>query len=360
MAIAVEWATIKTLVAWETIGAALGGLENIEIEVIRLVQGLGVWLVAPMKAFTFLGSVEFYLLVMPAVYWCLDAEIGLQMGWMLLLRSGLSQALKLAFHRPRPYWLPAWSDWIHVWSHGADFAFPSGHAQHAASVWGLLASFSRQPWVRLAVVYLAFLIGVSRVYLGVHFPSDVVAGWLVGSLVLGAFLRWREPLRRKLAELNVSRQVAAAGLASAALLGINGLGLASLRGWDVPASWVLTALARTGEPILPLSLGNAFDIAGVLFGIGCGAAWLARSGGFRAAGSWAQRVARYPLGLVVLTILWFGLKAVLLGGESLLGWSLGMLRSAAVGVWVAAGAPLWFQRLGLAERQGSAAARRPT
>jgi len=294
-------------------------------------------------------------LVMPAVYWCIDAGIGLQMAWMLLLSSGLSQALKLAFHRPRPYWLLTESDSIRVWSYAADFAFPSGHAQHAASVWGLLASFSRQPWTRLAVVCLAFLIGVSRVYLGVHFPSDVVAGWLVGTLVLGAFLRWRRPLRRKLAELTLNRQVAVAGLASAALLGINGLGLASLRGWEVPASWAQTALVRTGEPILPLSLGNAFDIAGVLFGIGCGAAWLARSGGFSAAGSPAKRVARYPLGLLVLIILWFGLKAVLPGGESLLGWSLSMFRSTAVGAWVAGGAPLLFQRLGLAERQDSSA-----
>lgn len=62
------------------------------------------------------------------------------------------------------------------------FGFPSGHAQHAVVLWGYLAWTTRKNLG--AAVILVFLIGLSRVYLGVHFVSDVVGGWTIGLLWL--------------------------------------------------------------------------------------------------------------------------------------------------------------------------------
>jgi undecaprenyl-diphosphatase len=82
------------------------------------------------------------------------------------------------------------------------FAFPSGHAITATLLYGLIGFLLwqalRKTWQRvLAVVACGVLIvaiGVSRIYLGVHWPSDVLAGWLLGgawvSLVCGAYLSW--------------------------------------------------------------------------------------------------------------------------------------------------------------------------
>lgn len=90
----------------------------------------------------------------------------------------LNEALKLAFARPRPV-----LDWP-VGAVPASFAFPSGHAMATAALattLTLLARPSRRRWPAIAIAGgFALLVGVSRVQLGAHHPSDVIAGWAMG------------------------------------------------------------------------------------------------------------------------------------------------------------------------------------
>ena len=107
----------------------------------------------------------------------------------IVLGTAFSTVLKLVFDRPRPDLVP----------HGMDvytLSFPSSHAMMSALVYltlgALLARTQSSVRVRVyllvCAILLTFLIGVSRIYLGVHWPTDVLAGWAVGSC--WALLSW--------------------------------------------------------------------------------------------------------------------------------------------------------------------------
>lgn len=105
---------------------------------------------------------------------------------VLLLGQGLRQALMLAVARPRP----PHADWA---THASGFSMPSGHSTTSALVAGLVcwaAAHSARRMLRWCVWGLALLwaagIGLTRIYLGVHWPSDVIAGWLLAAAYLAA------------------------------------------------------------------------------------------------------------------------------------------------------------------------------
>lgn len=323
----------------------MDSLWDLGIDVIRFLQSLGDWLTAPMKVFTSLGIIEFYMLFIPALYWCCDAVLGLRVVLVLISSVGLNEALKIGFHDPRPYWI---SQRIRALSSDPYFGLPSGHAQHAMSLWGLLAASLRRGWVWALALALILLIGLSRVYLGVHFPTDVVCGWIIGAILLWAFLRWEAPVKRWLAEAGFGQRVAISLIASLALLVLTVLSLVSVRGWQLPDAWARTALASSGETIDPLSPKNALNIAGMLLGFGVGAAWNHRVGGFSAGGRAWKRLARYLVGLVGVVVLYYGLRALFPHEPSPLRYGLYYVRAALVAGWVSGGAPAVFLRLGLA------------
>jgi len=317
------------------------------IAAIVWLQALGPALTTPMQLISFLGEVEFYLLLMPALYWCWHANKGLRLGVLLMLSAGLNEALKVAFHQPRPFWISAS---VQALSPEMSFGLPSGHAQHAVCVWGWLAHQSRRRWAWALALLSVVLISLSRAYLGVHFPQCLLLGAGIGALLLAVFVQWEQPASRWLARRTVTERCGVALLASLALLGLTAVAQGSLRGWTVPAAWAEAVLSKTSEPIEAVAPANAFMAAGVLWGLGAGAAWLDTRGGFSVQGPAMQRLLRYLVGMVIVALLWFGLGSLLPEGDSWLALVLRYVHAGLLGFWVAGAAPLLFRRLRLAER----------
>lgn len=317
------------------------------IPIITWMQALGDWLIAPMRFFTFLGTEQFYLLVLPAFLWCVDVGIGLRIGLILLISSGLNNALKLAFRLPRPYWV---SGHVRALSADTSFGLPSGHAQTSLAIWGRVAAWARRRWAYLSLAGLVLLISLSRPFLGVHFPLDTLVGWVVGGALLALFLILDEPVRRWLASLSLGGQLAAALAASLLLLAIGlAAGLpAQRRGF--PQSWRSQAAHATpdAEPIDPLTLDGILATSGTMLGLAAGAALLLRGPAFDPGGVWWRRAGRYALGAIGLVVVFYGLRAIFPYDATLLGQALRYVRYAATGLWVTYGAPRLFMAVGLA------------
>ncbi len=323
-------------------------LPELGIDIVLYFQNLGTWLTYPMKFFSFLGSENFFLLVAPALYWCIDASIGLRFGIYLSLSAGINSIFKIIFHSPRPYWIDRR---VMAFSTETSFGVPSGHAQNASVVWGSLAASLRKKWVTITALILIFFIGLSRIYLGVHFAGDVLVGWLIGLALLLLFIRLEPGAIAYLKKLSLSRQIAMVFLISLLIIIIALLALTSLGDWSVPQEWIENAAAADpgADPIDPLSLAGIISNAAAFFGLASGALWLYQRGGFQARGVWWKLILRYGLGLVGVILIWFGLDQIFPGGEDIISYLLRYVRYALVGVWVSGFAPAIFIQLRLAE-----------
>lgn len=321
----------------------MGFLIENGIRLVLLLQTPG-WLEAPARFFSFLGFEDFYFLILPAIYWCIDAGLGVRIGFILLFSNSLTQIAKMTLHAGRPYWI---STQVKALAAESSFGAPSGHALNAAGIWGTMAARLRRTWAWLVAAVIIFLIGLSRLVLGVHFPHDVLLGWLLGGITLWAFLTFWERVEAWIKRRSFVQQVLIALAVAAVAILIHGLLVFSLRDYVVPAEWMTNA-ARAGEPLpAPVSMDSVFTATGAFLGLAVGLAWIGQRGGFQPSGPLWKRALCFVVGLMGVLVLYIGLRLVLPSGGVILAAGMRMLRYALIGAWLTAGAPWVFARLHL-------------
>jgi membrane-associated phospholipid phosphatase len=290
------------------------------VDLVLSLQSLGSWLAAPMNVITIAGSSALLLAITAIIYWCVDTKWGLRLAVTLALTVAINEILKVAIHDPRPYWYDPRVQLL-TSPHGS-FGIPSGHSATALAGWGLLAVFLATGWGWLIATALVLLVGLSRVYLGVHFPSDVLAGWTVGALIAVLVLRLEGPVLARTRRTPEAAQIAIV--------------------------LAVTLLLATFSVFVSQ---NVVAITGVLSGLLVGAIVLNARGGFDVRGTRSQLLRRFIVGMLGVLILWLGLDGLfglVPSGEGLLAHLLHYLRHVLLGMWVTALAPGIFIRLGLA------------
>jgi|GEM_PF-1241123 len=131
------------------------------------------------KFLTLLGDETFLLVALPIIYFT-RKRLGLKVALSVLIGVFISHLLKplLRFERPpKQYWKVS----------ASGYSFPSGHATNASTFWGYVAYVARRRLhVTIISILIAALVGYSRVYLCVHWWTDVIAGWILGFLIIAA------------------------------------------------------------------------------------------------------------------------------------------------------------------------------
>jgi len=264
----------------------------------------------PFKFITFLGNESFFLLFLPLVYWCIHRRIGAGLAILFLISASVNAIAKAAFGMPRPFMVD--SSVLQLAAAGGN-GFPSGHTQGAMVVWSYLAIRFQKAWLWWLAGALILLIPLSRLYLGVHFPMDLVGGYLIGSLLVFTFYKAERPVTEMIEKHS-----------PAALIPV------------VSAAAVVAVFWMKDQG--PYVISTVAALMGTSLGLFLERRWI----GFQINSSPATLSARYLAGVGGLLAIYIGLKTGFAGMEP--SWLFRFIRYYLVGLWIAAGAPLLFNR----------------
>ena len=151
------------------------------------------------EAITLMGYPVFLILFISFGYYYWSPLRFTRVAMMLFISAIINSFLKDYFQDPRPA-----IEFMLDPKIGTTYGLPSGHAQIAVTLWGLLAYELKDKWVLLGAAVLILLICFSRLYLGVHDIQDITYGLLVGLLILAIWhLVISSNLFQKLSRLNI-------------------------------------------------------------------------------------------------------------------------------------------------------------
>ncbi|MDR1212281.1 MAG: phosphatase PAP2 family protein [Spirochaetaceae bacterium] len=288
-----------------------------------------------MKGLSFLGSPVPYLVLVPLLFWCVDERRALRLALLLLFSAWLNSSLKMLFAQPRPYDLDPGVARAYEGGVSGRYGLPSGHAQTSLVLALGLASWKKKATVYVPALCVVFLISLSRLYLGVHFPTDILAGWFTGLLIFAAD-RLLFPLLAALLEAGGVR----ARLITLALLTFM---MNSLHAWD------------PGPGGLLLGFGGGYVLMKSRFPFCAGLPVEQRAPGDSSGDAEIRRTPkrlrlalRYVFGMAGLCLLSIALKKLLPGEGSPYYALARFCRYGAAGFWVSAAAPAFFVRFSLA------------
>jgi undecaprenyl-diphosphatase len=167
----------------------LMNIQSFDLNITRLIQLIPwpVSAVMPVATFVGLPGIMAAIGTLFAIIFWLKLQPQIALMFALATASLLIPTLlKMIINRTRPDTLYA--------AKIASSSFPSGHAFDAVVILGMIAyvswSLPHGPLVVAALGSFALIIGLSRIYLGAHYPTDVLAGWLMGGLTLWAIIHF--------------------------------------------------------------------------------------------------------------------------------------------------------------------------
>ncbi len=192
---------------------------------------------------TRLGESAVTIVVIIPIFWCINKKLGYKLIYSALYSLGINQFLKILVKRPRP-WVEDKTFKPVKGAKGAatGYSFPSGHTANAAVLFGNLLIAFKKAWVKALFAVVILLIAFSRLYLGVHFLSDVLV-----SLVITAMLVIVVSKALDLAENNNLSEI---------ILNIGLIALAT-------ALLIYCRYSSNGEPEAQTALKTAYTFIGV-------------------------------------------------------------------------------------------------
>jgi len=276
------------------------------------------------NAVTILGEQYFYILVITFTFWNLSKKQGVILSFTLAFSMLINNILKIAVRAERPFEVLDNVEAQRVQT-ATGYSFPSGHTQGAGTFFTTAAILVKKWWFTIIALSVAVLIAISRVYLGVHWFVDVVAGLAIGivtSLIFAWYIDKIFEEKKKLYGFLV-------------------------------IILVFTLLAVFGVVIIndemfgnSLKVDDFYKRAGTVIGSVLGFIWQEVSFPFSTKGDVGQKFMRWAIGIAGTIGIMIGLKYVF--PENIL---FDSLRYCIVGLWITAFYPFLGILLGMFRKQ---------
>ncbi len=131
------------------------------------------------------GEETLFILLGLLFFWCINKKQGYYILFIGFLGTVVNQFLKLWFRIPRP-WVKDETFTIveSARAEATGYSFPSGHTQTAVGNFGAVARARSEKWLKVVCIILCVLVPISRMYLGVHTPADVLVSLLVATVLV--------------------------------------------------------------------------------------------------------------------------------------------------------------------------------
>lgn len=143
---------------------------------------------AIMLTVTHLGEETVFLVVAMILLWCVDKYNGFYMLTVGFLGTQINGLLKVTFRIERP-WVrdPNFKAVEAAIPEATGYSFPSGHTQSSVGSFGSVARFTKEKWLRIVCIVICALVPFSRMYLGVHTPTDVLVSFIIALFLVFVF-----------------------------------------------------------------------------------------------------------------------------------------------------------------------------
>ena len=152
-----------------------------ELEILRSIQSIAnPFLDILFQLITMCGEQIVLISIIAVIYWALDKKFGEYIAYSVLTSVLLNNTIKDIFKMKRPIGEKGIRTLREQTATG--YSFPSGHTQSASSFYGAIAIYLKKRAMDIIATIMIILIGFSRLYLGVHYPKDVIVGGILGIL----------------------------------------------------------------------------------------------------------------------------------------------------------------------------------
>lgn len=160
-----------------------------QMEILKFIQSLRLpFLDTFFSLVTRLGEEIAFMAVGMIVFWCVDKFSGYYVLCGGFFGTLLNQFLKITFRIPRPWVLdPSFKIVENARQAASGYSFPSGHTQTSVGLFGSLAKLTKAKWLKIIFIIFCVLVPISRMYLGVHTPLDVIVSVAVALIIVFGF-----------------------------------------------------------------------------------------------------------------------------------------------------------------------------